>query len=26
MGISVEKIKECVSSLHEFNPMLGFRG
>ena len=26
MGISYEKIKERVSSLHEFNPMLGFRG
>ena len=26
MGISVEKIKETVASLHEFNPMLGFRG
>lgn len=26
MGISVDKIKETVSELHEFNPMLGFRG
>jgi len=26
MGISVEKIKQAVSALHEFNPMLGFRG
>jgi len=26
MGISYEKIKERVASLHEFNPMLGFRG
>jgi pyruvate,orthophosphate dikinase len=26
MGLSLEKIKERVSSLHEFNPMLGFRG
>lgn len=26
MGISPEKIKEAVVSLHEFNPMLGFRG
>lgn len=25
-GISKEKIAERVSSLHEFNPMLGFRG
>lgn len=26
MGIPVEKIKQKISSLHEFNPMLGFRG
>ena len=26
MGISVEKINAKVDSLHEFNPMLGFRG
>jgi pyruvate,orthophosphate dikinase len=26
MGISYEKVKERVDSLHEFNPMLGFRG
>lgn len=26
MGISPEKIKEAVENLHEFNPMLGFRG
>jgi len=26
MGISYLKIKERVASLHEFNPMLGFRG
>ena len=26
MGISFEKVKERVESLHEFNPMLGFRG
>jgi pyruvate,orthophosphate dikinase len=26
MGISYEKIAQRVSSLHEFNPMLGFRG
>jgi pyruvate, orthophosphate dikinase len=26
MGISVEKIKQRVEELHEFNPMLGFRG
>ncbi len=26
MGISFEKVRERVSSLHEFNPMLGFRG
>ena len=26
MGVSVEKIAERVKSLHEFNPMLGFRG
>jgi len=26
MGISVEKLKAAVSNLHEFNPMLGFRG
>jgi pyruvate,orthophosphate dikinase len=26
MGISYEKVKERVESLHEFNPMLGFRG
>jgi pyruvate,orthophosphate dikinase len=26
MGVSVEKIREKVSSLHEFNPMLGHRG
>ncbi len=26
MGISFEKVKQRVESLHEFNPMLGFRG
>ena len=26
MGISVQKVKEKVESLHEFNPMLGHRG
>ena len=26
MGIPFEKVKERVESLHEFNPMLGFRG
>ncbi len=26
MGLSYEKVKERVDSLHEFNPMLGFRG
>jgi pyruvate,orthophosphate dikinase len=26
MGVSVEKIKQRVKELHEFNPMLGFRG
>ncbi len=26
MGLSYEKVKERVESLHEFNPMLGFRG
>ncbi|HWP81764.1 MAG TPA: pyruvate, phosphate dikinase [Bacteroidota bacterium] len=26
MGISYEKVKHRVESLHEFNPMLGFRG
>ncbi len=26
MGLGVEKIKETIESLHEFNPMLGFRG
>lgn len=26
LGISAEKIKEKVEALHEFNPMLGFRG
>ncbi|HOW85582.1 MAG TPA: pyruvate, phosphate dikinase [Candidatus Aminicenantes bacterium] len=26
MGIPYEKVKERVDSLHEFNPMLGFRG
>jgi pyruvate,orthophosphate dikinase len=26
MGITYEKVKERVESLHEFNPMLGFRG
>jgi pyruvate, orthophosphate dikinase len=26
MGVSAEKIKEKVESLHEFNPMLGHRG
>ncbi len=26
MGISYEKVKERIESLHEFNPMLGFRG
>ncbi|MBF0287550.1 MAG: pyruvate, phosphate dikinase [SAR324 cluster bacterium] len=26
IGMSADKIKEQVTSLHEFNPMLGFRG
>ncbi len=26
MGLSYEKIRQRVDSLHEFNPMLGFRG
>ena len=26
MGISFEKVQQRVASLHEFNPMLGFRG
>ncbi len=26
MGVSVEKLKQTAASLHEFNPMLGFRG
>ncbi|MDT8389517.1 MAG: pyruvate, phosphate dikinase [Lentisphaeria bacterium] len=26
LGISVEHVKAAVESLHEFNPMLGFRG
>src|SRR6266852_1595795 len=26
MGVQVEKIKQRVKELHEFNPMLGFRG
>ncbi|HUA39635.1 MAG TPA: putative PEP-binding protein, partial [Candidatus Sulfopaludibacter sp.] len=26
MGVSVEKIRQRVKELHEFNPMLGFRG
>ena len=26
MGVDVSKIREKVDSLHEFNPMLGFRG
>jgi pyruvate, orthophosphate dikinase len=26
MGISPAKVKERVEALHEFNPMLGFRG
>jgi pyruvate,orthophosphate dikinase len=26
MGVSVDKIKQRVKELHEFNPMLGFRG
>jgi pyruvate,orthophosphate dikinase len=26
MGIPFEKVRDRVSSLHEFNPMLGFRG
>lgn len=26
MGLSYEKVKQRVDSLHEFNPMLGFRG
>ncbi|MBL9137469.1 MAG: pyruvate, phosphate dikinase [Verrucomicrobiales bacterium] len=26
MGVSVEKVKQRVKELHEFNPMLGFRG
>jgi pyruvate, orthophosphate dikinase len=26
VGVSVEELKETIESLHEFNPMLGFRG
>jgi len=26
MGVSIQKLKELNASLHEFNPMLGFRG
>jgi len=26
MGVNADKIKETIESLHEFNPMLGFRG
>jgi pyruvate, orthophosphate dikinase len=26
MGVPVEKVKQRVKELHEFNPMLGFRG
>ncbi|MDA1196655.1 MAG: pyruvate, phosphate dikinase [Nanoarchaeota archaeon] len=26
LGVSVEKVKETIDDLHEFNPMLGFRG
>ncbi len=26
LGVSVEEVKQTVDSLHEFNPMLGFRG
>ncbi len=26
MGASAEKLKQRASELHEFNPMLGFRG
>jgi pyruvate,orthophosphate dikinase len=26
MGIAYEKVRDRVESLHEFNPMLGFRG
>jgi pyruvate, orthophosphate dikinase len=26
MGISVKQVKDKIESLHEFNPMLGFRG
>ncbi|MCC7373764.1 MAG: pyruvate, phosphate dikinase, partial [Verrucomicrobiales bacterium] len=26
MGVTVEKVKQRVKELHEFNPMLGFRG
>lgn len=26
MGVNLEKIKQTIESLHEFNPMLGFRG
>ena len=26
MNISIAKLKEAVASMHEFNPMLGFRG
>jgi pyruvate,orthophosphate dikinase len=26
MGVSFEKVRQRVGSLHEFNPMLGFRG
>ena len=26
MGVNIEKINQTIESLHEFNPMLGFRG
>ncbi len=26
MGIPVEELSQKISSMHEFNPMLGFRG
>jgi pyruvate,orthophosphate dikinase len=26
MGVDVQKVKDLISSSHEFNPMLGFRG
>ncbi|MFC1769415.1 pyruvate, phosphate dikinase, partial [Nanoarchaeota archaeon] len=26
LNVTVEKLKETISNLHEFNPMLGFRG